>query len=114
VVISLEDIQFMPDSAALMEREKEKLNRIAGILLRYPSRDILVGGHTALAGTAEGRRRLSLERASAVANYLIERRVRSPERIVVRGHGAERPVADNRTAEGMRQNRRVEIILLEN
>jgi outer membrane protein OmpA-like peptidoglycan-associated protein len=114
VVISLEDIQFMPDSAVLLEREKEKLDRIAGILRNYPGRDILVGGHTALAGSAGGRQRLSQERAAAVADYLIEHQVRSAERIVVRGYGAERPIADNRSAEGMRRNRRVEITLLEN
>jgi outer membrane protein OmpA-like peptidoglycan-associated protein len=114
VVISLEDIQFMPDSAELMEAEREKLGKIAGILLQYPERDILIEGHTALAGTAEGRQRLSQERAAAVADYLIQRQVRSADRVVVRGYGAESPVADNRSAEGMRQNRRVEIILLEN
>ncbi|MDR1430439.1 MAG: OmpA family protein [Spirochaetaceae bacterium] len=114
VVISLEDIQFMPDSAVLMETEKGKIDKIAGILLRYPDRDIQVDGHTALAGTAGGRLRLSRERAVAVAEYLIQRQVRSADRIVVRGFGAEKPVADNRTPEGMRKNRRVEITLLEN
>ncbi|MDR1178339.1 MAG: OmpA family protein [Spirochaetaceae bacterium] len=114
VVISLEDIQFMPDSAVLMETEKDKIDKIAGILLRYPDRDILVGGHTALAGSAAGRLRLSRERAAAVAEYLLQRGVRSADRIVVRGYGAERPAADNRTPEGMRKNRRVEITLLEN
>jgi outer membrane protein OmpA-like peptidoglycan-associated protein len=114
VVISLEDIQFMPDSAVLMESEKEKIDQIAGILLKYPHRDLLIGGHTALAGNAAGRQTLSEERAAAVAEYLIQRQVRSPDRIVVRGYGAERPVADNRTDEGMRRNRRVEIPILEN
>jgi outer membrane protein OmpA-like peptidoglycan-associated protein len=114
ITISLEDIRFQADQAALLPREREKLDKIAEILGRYGDRDILVSGHTALAGTEEGRRKLSLERASAVAEYLIAGGVRSPGRVVVRGFGAERPLADNRTEEGMRRNRRVEITILEN
>lgn len=114
VIITLEDIQFQPDSAVLMPSERQKLDKIAEILKRYPGRDILIGGHTALAGTAEGRLILSQERAAAAADYLIANGVRSADRIVVQGYGAERPLADNRTEEGMRKNRRVEITILEN
>ncbi|MDR2144754.1 MAG: OmpA family protein [Treponema sp.] len=114
VTISLENIQFQPDSAVLLESEKTKLDKIGEILRMYPGRDILVGGHTALAGTAAGRQRLSMERAAAVSDYLISKNVRDPSQVVARGYGADRPVADNGTAEGMRKNRRVEIILLEN
>ncbi len=114
IAISLEDIKFQPDSAILVQSEQQKLDKIAEILKRYPDRDILVGGHTALAGTAEGRLTLSLERAAVVAEYLISKGVRSADRIVVRGYGAEKPLADNRTEEGMRKNRRVEITILEN
>lgn len=114
ITISLENIQFQPDSAVLLESEKTKLDKIGEILLKYPGRDILVGGHTALAGTAAGRQRLSLERAAAVSDYFISKDIRGPSRVVVRGYGADRPLADNRTAEGMRKNRRVEITLLEN
>ena len=114
IVISLENIQFAPDSAVLRPTERPKLDKIAEILMKYHDRDILVGGHTALAGTAAGRLQLSLERAGAVADYFINKKVRSPDRVVIRGYGAEKPVADNRTEEGMRKNRRVEITILEN
>jgi outer membrane protein OmpA-like peptidoglycan-associated protein len=114
IVISLENIQSDPDSAVLRPEERTKLDKIAEILLRYPDRDILVGGHTALAGTAEGRMRLSVERAASVAEYLLNKKVRTPDRVVIRGYGAERPVADNRSLEGMERNRRVEITILEN
>ena len=114
IVISLENIQFYPDSAIMLPGESQKLDLIAEILLRYPERDILVGGHTALAGTADGRLRLSLERAEAVAAHLLRQGVRRPEQVVIRGYGAEQPVADNRTEEGMQRNRRVEITILEN
>jgi len=114
VVISLENIQFLPDSSELVPSEQEKLDRIAEILSHYGDRDILVGGHTALAGTPEGRMQLSVERARAVADYLIKKGSRSPERVFVKGYGAEKSVADNNTEEGRKKNRRVEITLLEN
>jgi len=114
IVISLENIQFAPDSAVLRQSEFAKLDKIAEILLKYPDRDILVGGHTALAGTAAGRLQLSQERAASVAEYLIRKKVRTADRVVIRGYGADRPIADNRTQEGMQRNRRVEITILEN
>jgi outer membrane protein OmpA-like peptidoglycan-associated protein len=114
IVISLENIQFAADSAVLQRSEFSKLDAIAEILMKYPDRDILVGGHTALAGTAAGRLQLSQERADAVAKYLISKKVRSADRVVIRGYGAEVPIADNRTQEGMQRNRRVEIVILEN
>jgi outer membrane protein OmpA-like peptidoglycan-associated protein len=114
VAISLENIQFEADSALLLPGEREKLDKIAEILLRYSDRDILIGGHTALAGSAAGRRQLSLERASAVADYFIEKKIRGSDRIVVRGYGAERPLGDNGSEAGRRRNRRVEITILEN
>ena len=114
ITITLEDIQFHADTAIMLPGEREKIDRIAEILMRFPERDILVGGHTALAGTAEGRMRLSTERAAVVADYLIDMNVRTPDRMVVRGYGALRPLADNETEEGMRRNRRVEITILEN
>jgi outer membrane protein OmpA-like peptidoglycan-associated protein len=114
IAISLENLQFAPESAELLPAELLKLAKIAEILRRYPDRDILVGGHTALAGTESGRERLSRDRAAAAADYLIAEKVRQPERVVVRGYGAEQPLGDNNTEEGRRRNRRVEIIILEN
>jgi outer membrane protein OmpA-like peptidoglycan-associated protein len=114
IVISLENIQFAPDSAILRPGERPKLDKIAEILMKYPDRDILVGGHTALAGTAAGRQQLSEERAATVAAYFMDKKVRTPGQVVIRGYGAEQPVADNRTEAGMRKNRRVEITILEN
>ena len=114
ITISLENIQFVADTANMLPGEQAKLDKLAAILLRYPDRDILVGGHTALAGPEAGRMQLSLERATVIAGYLIAHNVRPSERIVVRGFGAEKPIADNRTEEGRQKNRRVEITLLEN
>jgi outer membrane protein OmpA-like peptidoglycan-associated protein len=114
VTLDLENIQFAPDSTELLEGEQQKLNQIAEILRRYPNRDLLITGHTALAGTEEGRQRLSEQRARVVGNYLLNRDIRDPEQIITQGKGADEPIADNSTIEGMRRNRRVEITILEN
>ena len=114
VSLSLDDIGFYPDLAVMLPGEHAKLDLIAEILRLYPDRDIVVSGHTALAGTSAGRMELSIARARAVADYLLSLNVRSADRIIIRGYGAERPIADNSTAEGMQRNRRVEITLLEN
>jgi len=114
VTISLQKIQFQPDSAILLPSEQTKLNAIADILRKYPDRDILITGHTALAGTAAGRQELSLERAKAVGNYLLNLGVRKVSQITVKGVGARDPIADNSTEAGREKNRRVEITILEN
>jgi outer membrane protein OmpA-like peptidoglycan-associated protein len=113
VAISLNNIQFLPDDTALTEPERMKIMRIAVILTRYPGRKLLVGGHTARAGTPEGRLRISTRRAQAVADFLVYLDSRRPEEITVRGYGAERPLGDNGTAEGQALNRRVEITILD-
>jgi outer membrane protein OmpA-like peptidoglycan-associated protein len=113
VAISLNNIQFLPDDTELPERERIKIMRIAVILSRYPGRKILVAGHTALAGSAAGRMEISIRRARTVADFLVFLDSRRPEDISVRGYGAERPLGDNRTAEGQALNRRVEITILD-
>jgi outer membrane protein OmpA-like peptidoglycan-associated protein len=113
IVISLNNIQFMPDSTDLTQSERNKLWEIADILSRYPDRKILVGGHSAMAGDEAGRQRISQERAEAVADFLISLGVRGREEVTVQGYGAQRPLGDNATTEGQAINRRVEIILLD-
>jgi len=114
ISLSLEDIRFYADSDKLLPGEQEKLDRIAVILKRYPNRDIVVSGHAARWGESDYLLKLSHSRAMAVAKYFLDSKVRAADRMVIRGYGAERPIADNSTEEGMRKNRRVEITILEN
>jgi len=114
VAISLEDVQFSADSAALAPAELDKIAKIAEVLKAHPERDIIVAGYTALAGTPEGRLALSTARARAVADRLVALGARDPLHIQVEGYGSDSPVADNSTPEGMARNRRVEIIIREN
>jgi outer membrane protein OmpA-like peptidoglycan-associated protein len=113
IAISLNNIQFLPDDTALTEAERIKLMRVAVILNRYPGRKILVGGHTAQAGTVEGRQLVSTQRAQVVADFLIFLESRNPEDIIVQGYGSERPLGDTGTAEDLALNRRVEITILD-
>ncbi len=113
ITISLENIQFKADSAVLLDSEKTKLDKLASVLKQYPDNDLLITGHTALAGNAGSRKVLSEQRAQAVAAYLIGLGVKDAYHIFTQGMGAERPIADNRTPAGMARNRRVEITILE-
>lgn len=114
VTITMENIQFEADSSVLRPEELEKIAAIAGVLSTIPDRDILVGGHTALAGTPQARKELSVQRARAVADELIRLGARRAESVTVIGYGAEKPLASNATESGMARNRRVEITILEN
>jgi len=114
VVIRLSNIQFTADSTQLPPSEIGKLVEIANILKTIPDKKIQVAGHTADAGSAEGQRTISLERARVVAAYLVALGACSANDMLAVGHGADIPLADNRTPAGMALNRRVEIIILEN
>ncbi|MDR0707219.1 MAG: OmpA family protein [Treponema sp.] len=114
ISITLENIQFQPDSADLLDSEKAKLDKIGAILKKYQDRDIVVAGHTAYSGSQASMARLSEERAGVVADYLINGGIRAPDRVVTRGYGGTRPIADNSNEAGRIRNRRVEITLLEN
>jgi outer membrane protein OmpA-like peptidoglycan-associated protein len=113
VTISLSNINFQANSTQLERPEQRKIREIAEILKTIPGRKLLVVGHTALAGTREGQIQISTDRAQAVADYLVQLGARTAAEITVQGYGAERPVADNSTVEGLALNRRVEIVILE-
>ena len=112
LTISLENIQFKPNSAVLLDSEKAKIEKIAKIIENYPN-DLLISGHTALSGTAESCQTLSEERADSVAQYMIKIGLRDKYHIFTQGFGARVPIASNDTEAGMAKNRRVEITILD-
>jgi outer membrane protein OmpA-like peptidoglycan-associated protein len=114
ISLTLENIQFKPDSAELLPSEIPKLEKIGEILLRYPDRDIMIVGHAARLGNETWLQKLSEMRANTVAEFYISRGVRDRSRIVTKGMGSRQPLGDNNTEEGRSRNRRVEIIILEN
>jgi outer membrane protein OmpA-like peptidoglycan-associated protein len=112
LTLRIENIQFLPDSAILRDSEKEKLKKIGAILAEFPTNDLLITGHTALAGTAAVRQTLSEERARAVADYLVGIGVHDAYHVFTQGFGAEKPIAPNTSDENRAKNRRVEITIL--
>lgn len=112
LTISLENIQFEPDSDVLLPSEKKKLEKLGKILKDF-SNDLLVTGHCAERGTASARQKLSEERAKAVADFLVKENIRDELHIFTQGKGSTQPVASNATEEGRSRNRRVEITIMD-
>jgi len=106
--IPLEGVSFRYNSHELTDSARLVLERVAGILSRNAELRLEVAGHTDSQGNAAYNQWLSQQRAQAVRDYLITRGL-DPENISARGYGAQQPVADNTTVEGLVQNRRVEL-----
>ena len=104
-------ITFGFDSSALNPAFHGTLDRLARTMNEYGQTIIEVAGHTDSVGTDSYNQTLSVQRAQAVANYLIARGV-NRERIIVTGAGESRPVASNATEAGRAENRRVEITIV--
>ena len=97
------------DSAELRPESLTELERVVKFLNDVPFAAALVEGHTDSVGTEEYNQGLSDRRAKAVFDYLSSRGV-DPARLKSIGHGELKPIADNTTAEGRQQNRRVMLI----
>ncbi len=104
------NITFATDSADLRPQFFDVLDSVALVLDEYGKTVINVMGHTDSTGAAAYNQRLSERRAETVARYLSGRGIDS-RRIIARGFGETRPVANNDTATGRQQNRRVELTL---
>jgi outer membrane protein OmpA-like peptidoglycan-associated protein len=101
-------IYFNHNSNDLPERTYRTLDRIAEVLLQYPAMDVSVKGYTDASGSYNYNVSVSKFRANIIKTYLAGKGV-DPSRITAFGLGPENPIASNETAEGRRQNRRVEI-----
>lgn len=106
------DLRFPSGSAVLPRGELPSLDRIAELLKDHPKLSALIEGHTDNAGPDELNLEVSRARAEAVKQALIARGV-PEERVSAEGAGEGRPIADNATAAGRSQNRRVEVYVLE-
>jgi flagellar motor protein MotB len=100
-----------PYGSAELTPEIEALMPVAaGILARNPTLGMIIEGHTDDAGSEAFNMRLSIARAEAARQWLIDAGI-EPTRVLAVGYGEERPIADNETAEGQALNRRVEFVL---
>jgi len=112
LIVNLSDVLFDFNQATLKPGAREKLSKLAGILLAYPgSYRMQIEGHTDSVGSQDYNQKLSEDRAQAVHDYLISAALPADRLNAVRGFGKIRPVATNDTAEGRQTNRRVEIVI---
>jgi len=111
VIITLEGaVLFASGKSQLLPIAQQKLDQVARALQDQGYRKIVVEGHTDSRGARDMNMGLSLRRAEAVRSYLISRGVPS-DKISAVGLGPDRPIADNRSAEGRANNRRVELVV---
>jgi outer membrane protein OmpA-like peptidoglycan-associated protein len=110
LIVNMSDVLFDTASANLKPGAREKLARVAGVLLAYPDLEIAVEGHTDNVGTDEYNQGLSERRAASVRAYLVSQGIPSGT-IDAMGLGESRPVVANTTASGRQQNRRVELVI---
>ncbi|HWN97768.1 MAG TPA: OmpA family protein [Blastocatellia bacterium] len=112
LIVSLSDVLFDFNQATLKPGAKEKLSKLAGILLAYPgSYRMEIEGHTDAIGSDDYNLKLSESRAGSVRDYLVQSGIDSGRIAAIRGLGKTRPVATNDSPEGRQMNRRVEIII---
>jgi len=102
------DVTFDTNSTVVRPGLYSELNRVAGVLSQYPQTLVRVEGHTDSVGTNEYNQDLSVRRAMAVKNLLVQRGI-ADSRIDSVGYGETMPVATNDTEAGRQRNRRVEI-----
>ncbi|MEL6476460.1 MAG: OmpA family protein [Pseudomonadota bacterium] len=102
------NVTFATDSAEISPQFYSTLDEVSGTLNRYPESYLDIVGHTDSQGSNEYNQALSERRAGSVGNYFRSRGV-APARIATFGQGETLPVANNATAEGRQQNRRVEL-----
>jgi len=104
-------VLFASNKFALLPAAQAKLSQVAEALLKGdPDATYVVEGHTDSQGKAGANQELSVNRANSVREYLVSHGIAS-DRITSSGHGPDRPIADNRTAENRANNRRVEIVV---
>ena len=110
LIVSMSDVLFDTGKYSLKPGAREKLAKVAGILLAYPGLNIEVGGYTDNVGGDSMNQTLSENRASSVRDYLVQQGVATGS-VSSRGFGNTLPVASNDNSAGRQQNRRVELLV---
>jgi outer membrane protein OmpA-like peptidoglycan-associated protein len=110
LIVSMPDVLFDTGSANLKSTARERLAKVAGILIAHPDIKVEVDGYTDSTGDPMCNERLSQERAASVQSYLSQQGV-SAGSISIHGFGEANPVASNDSSVGRQQNRRVELVV---
>jgi len=110
LIVSMSDVLFDTGKYSLKPGAREKLAKVAGILLAYPGLNIEVDGYTDNVGSDEMNQTLSENRAGSVRDYLVQQGV-TTNSVSAKGLGNTLPVASNDDSAGRQQNRRVELVV---
>jgi outer membrane protein OmpA-like peptidoglycan-associated protein len=110
LIVNMSDVLFDTAQYSLKPGAREKLAKVAGIILGHPGLRIAVEGHTDSVGGDEYNVKLSENRANSVRAYLVSQSI-DPAAVTSKGFGKTLPVADNSTAAGRQMNRRVELVV---
>jgi outer membrane protein OmpA-like peptidoglycan-associated protein len=110
LIVSLSDVLFDTGKSTLHPAARERLAKISGIVLAYPTLRLAIEGHTDSVGSDELNQQLSEDRAGSVRDYLASQSIPAAS-MTSQGFGKMQPVASNDTAEGRQQNRRVELVV---
>jgi outer membrane protein OmpA-like peptidoglycan-associated protein len=110
LIVSMSDVLFDTGKFSLKPGAREKLAKVAGILIAYPTLEIEVGGYTDNVGGEEMNQQLSENRAGAVRDYLVKQGVATAS-VSAKGFGNASPVASNDNSTGRQENRRVELVV---
>ena len=110
LIVSMSDVLFDTGKYSLKPGAREKLAKVAGILLAYPGLNIEVGGYTDNVGGDQMNQTLSENRADSVRDYLVQQGV-SSSAVTAKGFGNSLAVASNDNSAGRQQNRRVELLV---
>ncbi|MEO8595738.1 MAG: OmpA family protein [Candidatus Solibacter sp.] len=110
LIVNISDVLFDFNQYTLKTGAREKMAKVAGILLAYPGLKVQLEGHTDAVGSEDYNMKLSENRANSVREYLQSQGVPAANLSAV-GYGKTRPVASNDSASGRQQNRRVEMVV---
>lgn len=112
VIIRVFGFSFAVGSVELQPGQDQLVDKLADAVGMFPAARLRVEGHTDDTGGRDVNMRLSRRRAETVANLLGQRLDLPPENLEIVGHGPDRPLATNSTAEGRARNRRIDVIIL--
>jgi len=110
LIVNMSDVLFDTGKYTLKTETQISLAKVSGILQAYPGLKLQVEGYTDSVGGDEYNQKLSENRADAVRNFLLTQGVQEVN-ITAMGYGKAKPVADNATAQGRAQNRRVQLVV---
>ena len=111
VVVRVIGLRFASGSPNLDAGNEALLDKLAAVIAIWPDSMLVVEGHTDSRGSDRINKRLSEQRAQTVANFIISNMQIGAHRLDVIGHGSNKPIANNETAQGREQNRRIDLVI---